>query len=120
METIEFQVGFRIIEADGWPTVAWADVLINGFIVLEADGLEKNSGVFGDAAEALRRERHRETQLQNQGAVVRRVGWDGAGTGEFIAQIQNAIDQRPGVHQLANRLDTPYRVWLAELAKKAS
>ena len=45
---------------------------------------------------------------------------DRAGTGEFIAQIQNAIDQRPGVHQLANRLDTPYRVWLAELAKKAS
>lgn len=120
VETIEFQVGFRITEADGWPTVAWADVLINGFLVLEADGLEKNSGVFGDAAEALRRERHRETQLQNQGAVVRRVGWDNARTDGFIAQIQNAIDQRPGVHQLPNRLDTPYRVWLAELAKKAS
>lgn len=120
VETIEFQVGFSITEADGWPTVAWADVLINGFIVLEADGLEKNSGVFGDAAEALRRERHRETQLQNQGAVVRRVGWDNARTDGFIAQIQTAIDQRPGVHQLPNRIATPYRTWLAGLEKQAS
>lgn len=120
VETIEFQVGFSITEADGWPTVAWADVLINGFIVLEADGLEKNSGVFGDAAEALRRERHRETQLQNQGAVVRRVGWDNARTDGFIAQIQTAIDQRPGVHQLPNRIATPYRTWLADLEKQAS
>ena len=120
VETIEFQVGFRITEADGWPTVAWADVLINGFLVLEADGLEKNSGVFGDAAEALRRERHRETQLQNQGAVVRRVGWDNARTDGFIAQIQTAIDQRPGVHQLPNRIATPYRTWLAGLEQQAS
>lgn len=120
VEAIEFQVGFSITEADGWPTVAWADVLINGFLVLEADGLEKNSGVFGDAAEALRRERHRETQLQNQGAVVRRVGWDNARTDGFIAQIQTAIDQRPGVHQLPNRIATPYRTWLAGLEQQAS
>lgn len=47
VETLEFQVGFQIVDADGWPTVAWADALINGFLVLEADGREKNSGAMG-------------------------------------------------------------------------
>lgn len=120
VETLEFQVGFQIMDADGWPTVAWADALINGFLIFEADGLEKNSGAFGDAAEALRRERHRETQLQNHGAVVRRAGWDAAEWDALIWAANQVLAQHPGVHQLANRLDTPYRVWLAELAKKAS
>lgn len=120
VETLEFQVGFQIMDADGWPTVAWADALINGFLIFEADGLEKNSGAFGDAAEALRRERHRETQLQNRGAVVRRAGWDAAEWDALIWAANQVLAQRPGVHQLPNRLDTPYRVWLAELVKKAS
>ena len=42
-----------------------------------------------------------------------------ARTDGFIAQIQTAIDQRPGVHQLPNRVDTPYRVWLADLERRA-
>ncbi len=119
VETIEFQVGFQITDADGWATVAWADALINGFLIVEADGLEKNSGAMGDAADALRRERHRETELQNRGAVVRRVGWTSAQEDAFIAQVQHAINQRPGVHQLPNRVDTPYRVWLADLERRA-
>lgn len=119
VETIEFQVGFQITDADGWATVAWADALINGFLIVEADGLEKNSGAMGDAAEALRRERHRETELQNRGAVVRRVGWTSVQEDAFIAQVQHAINQRPGVHQLPNRVDTPYRVWLADLERRA-
>lgn len=119
VETIEFQVGFQITDADGWATVAWADALINGFLIVEADGLEKNSGAMGDAADALRRERHRETELQNRGAVVRRVGWTSVQEDAFIAQVQHAINQRPGVHQLPNRVDTPYRVWLADLERRA-
>ena len=120
LTAIAVQVGFQIMDADGWPTVAWADALINGFLIFEADGLEKNSGAFGDAAEALRRERHRETQLQNRGAVVRRAGWDAAEWDALIWAANQVLAQRPGVHQLPNRLDTPYRVWLAELVKKAS
>ena len=119
VETLEFQVGFRIVDADGWPTVAWADALINGFLVLEADGREKNSGAMGDAADALRRERHRETQLQNRGAVVRRVGWDAGSWGTVIAGVQQIINHHPGVHQLPNRIDTPYRVWLEDLERSA-
>ena len=119
VETLEFQVGFQIVDADGWPTVAWADALINGFLVLEADGREKNSGAMGDAADALRRERHRETQLQNRGAVVRRVGWDAGSWGTVIAGVQQIINHHPGVHQLPNRIDTPYRVWLADLERSA-
>lgn len=120
VHTLEFQVGFRIRERDGRPTVAWADILINGFIIVEADGVEKTSGVMGDAASMLRDERERETQLQNQGAVVRRVGWGNAKTPEFIAELQTAIDHNPGVKELPNRLDITYRDWLAELELHAA
>ena len=120
VHTLEFQVGFRIRERDGRPTVAWADILINGFIIVEADGVEKTSGVMGDAASVLRDERERETKLQNQGAVVRRVGWGNAKTPEFIANIQTAIDNSPGVNELPNRLDINYRDWLAELELNAA
>ena len=120
VHTLEFQVGFRIRERDGRPTVAWADILINGFIIVEADGVEKTSGVMGDAASMLRDERERETQLQNQGAVVRRVGWGNAKTPEFIAELQTAIDNSPGVKALPNRLDITYRDWLAELELNAA
>ena len=120
VHTLEFQVGFRIRERDGRPTVAWADILINGFIIVEADGVEKTSGVMGDAASMLRDERERETQLQNQGAVVRRVGWGNATKPEFIAELQTAIDHNPGVKALPNRLDITYRDWLAELELNAA
>lgn len=120
VETLEFQAGFHITDADGWPTVAWADALINGFYIFEVDGREKTSGAMGDAAEALRRERHRETQLQNRGAVVRRVGWDAAEWDALIGAANQVLARYPGVHQLPNRVDTPYRVWLADLEKRAS
>ena len=54
VHTLEFQVGFRIRERDGRPTVAWADILINGFIIVEADGVEKTSGVMGNPESMLR------------------------------------------------------------------
>lgn len=120
VHTLEFQVGFRIRERDGRPTVAWADILINGFLIVEADGLEKTSGVMGNPESVLRDERERETQLQNQGAVVRRVGWGNAKTPEFIAELQTAIDHSPGVKELPNRLDIAYRDWLAELEFRAA
>lgn len=120
VEALEFQAGFHITDADGWPTVAWADALINGFYIFEVDGREKTSGAMGDAAEALRRERHRETQLQNRGAVVRRVGWDAAEWDALIGAANQVLARYPGVHQLPNRVDTPYRVWLADLEKRAS
>ena len=120
VEALEFQAGFQITDADGWPTVAWADALINGFYIFEVDGREKTSGAMGDAAEALRRERHRETQLQNRGAVVRRVGWDAAEWDALIGAANRVLARYPGVHQLPNRVDTPYRVWLADLERRAS
>ncbi|UBI09407.1 hypothetical protein LA324_01825 [Corynebacterium coyleae] len=118
--TLEFQVGLRIRERDGRPMMAWADILINGFLVVEADGLEKTSGVMGDAASMLRDERERETQLQNQGAVVRRVRWDRATSTEFIASLQTVIDSNPGVRELPNRMDVNYRDWLEELEQRAA
>lgn len=118
--TLEFQVGLRIREPDGRPMMAWADILINGFLVVEADGLEKTSGVMGDAASMLRDERERETQLQNQGAVVRRVRWDRATSTEFIASLQTVIDSSPGVRELPNRVDVNYRDWLEELEQRAA
>ncbi|PLA38094.1 hypothetical protein CYJ46_06130 [Corynebacterium coyleae] len=118
--TLEFQVGLRIRERDGRPMMAWADILINGFLVVEADGLEKTSGVMGDAASMLRDERERETQLQNQGAVVRRVRWDRATSTEFIASLQTVIDSSPGVRELPNRMDVNYRDWLEELEQRAA
>lgn len=118
--TLEFQVGLRIRERDGRPMMAWADILINGFLVVEADGLEKTSGVMGDAASMLRDERERETQLQNQGAVVRRVRWDRATSTEFIASLQTVIDSSPGVRELPNRVDVNYRDWLEELEQRAA
>ena len=120
VETLEFQASFHITDADGWPTVAWADALINGFYIFEVDGREKTSGAMGDAVEALRRERHRETQLQNRGAVVRRVGWDAAEWDALIGAANRVLARYPGVHQLPNRVDTPYRVWLADLERRAS
>ena len=118
--TLEFQVGLQIRERDGRPMMAWADILINGFLVVEADGLEKTSGVMGDAASMLRDERERETQLQNQGAVVRRVRWDRATSTEFIASLQAVIDSSPGVRELPNRVDVNYRDWLEELEQRAA
>ena len=118
--TLEFQVGLRIRERDGRPMMAWADILINAFLVVEADGLEKTSGVMGDAASMLRDERERETQLQNQGAVVRRVRWDRATSTEFIASLQTVIDSSPGVRELPNRVDVNYRDWLEELEQRAA
>lgn len=109
--TLEFQVGFRITDRHGNTTVAWADALINGFLFLEGDGEEKTSGAMGDAVDAINRERHREKQLQNEGAVFERVGWKGLHDPEVIEQLQRHIDNHPGVRQLPNRLNITYRQW---------
>ncbi|OFP34550.1 MULTISPECIES: hypothetical protein [unclassified Corynebacterium] len=105
VESLEFQVGFRIENQQGLTTTAWADALINGHIVLEADGAEKTHGGFGDPVEALNRERHREKELQNRGAVFYRVGWQAAREPDFIARLQRLIQAHPGQKQLPGRID---------------
>lgn len=116
VETLEFQAGFRIRDRDGNMTVAWADVLINGFLFLEGDGEEKTSGAMGDAVEAINRERHREKQLQNEGAVFERVGWRELNAPEMIRQLQRHIDYNPGVRRLPNRVGMTHRQWQEQKA----
>lgn len=120
VETIEFQVGFQIPDERGEPAIAWADVLINGFIVLEADGAEKTSGAMGEPATAINHERFREKQLQNNGAVVFRIGWKQARQGDFVGQLQGVLDRYPGVRAVDGRLTVAYRAWLAELAQQSA
>lgn len=117
VETIEFQVGFQIVDPQGHPTVAWADALINGFIFLEADGSEKTSGVMGDAEASVNLERHREKQLQNDGGVFFRVGWGDLNNTDFLRRLQRIIDLHPGVRRLSSRLGITYREWLNEMKK---
>lgn len=74
---LEFQVGFRIEDPQGLTTTAWADALINGHIVLEADG-----------------------------AVFYRVGWTAAQEAQFIPHLQRLIQAHPGVKQLPGRIET--------------
>ncbi|MDO5512044.1 hypothetical protein [Corynebacterium sp.] len=55
--------------------VYYVDILINGWLVLEIDGLTKYRGAYGDDPETvILEERAREKALQNLGSVVLRVG----------------------------------------------
>lgn len=119
VETLEFQVGFHIKDPDGMPTTAWADALINGFIVVEADGLVKKDGTYGDAVAVTLSERHREVQLQNRGAEVVRTSWSDSDA-DLIKALQFQIDLHPGVRQLPNRSDETYREFLSRIQRRAS
>lgn len=121
VETIEFQVGFFITETDGVVRLAWVDILINGFIAVEADGLVKKDGTYGDAVAATLEERHREVELQNTGAVFVRTGWHES-EAALIRKIQTHIDLHPGVRQLENRTEETYPAFLnrmEELQRRA-
>lgn len=118
VHSIEFQVGFKIEDAHGAPTVAWADALINGFIVVEADGAEKSSGTAAQVANAIDVERFREKQLQNLGGVFYRVGWEQARGDAFIGRLQRLIDAHPGARHMDNRLTETRREWLDGLRQR--
>ena len=117
VETIEFQVGYQIVDELGNITVAWVDCIINQFIVVEADGAEKTSGAMGDALSALRSERHREKQLQNKGAVFFRVGWDDVFGPRMVRQLQGLINLNPGVRPMDGRLDIGFREWSRQIGR---
>ncbi|QYH19105.1 hypothetical protein JKI95_07500 [Corynebacterium aquatimens] len=86
VHTVEFQIPFWIKTRDGTMQIARVDVLINGYLVLELDGLIKSDGTFGDPDTITREERHREMELQNQGLLVRRAGWTN-GRGEALLNL---------------------------------
>lgn len=119
VETLEYQVGFSINDRYGMPAAAWVDFLINGHIIGEADGRLKKDGTFGDAADVTLKERHREVELQNEGAQVVRTGWFDT-EAIFIGQLQRRIDMYPGVRQLANRIQETHREHYARIERRAA
>lgn len=119
VRTLEFQVGFNISDLDGSPTTAWADALLNGFLFVESDGLVKKDGTFGDPVYATLRERHREVEMQNRGAVFIRTPWNQT-EDSFIARLQRQLQLHPGVRELPNRRPQTYREFLEEMQRRAS
>lgn len=118
VETIEYQVGFSIRDTDARFRKVWVDILINGFIAVEADGLVKKDGTFGDALDVTVAERQREIALQNQGVVFIRTGWHDP-EAEFIQSLQTQISLHPGVKSLPNRIAETYREFLDRMDKEA-
>ena len=95
IESIEHQVAFTITDQYGEQTRAIVDALLNGFIVLEADGAVKTSGEYGDEDTITRSERHRERELQNRGLVVLRVTWKDVTSGVFIQKLKRLLEMYP-------------------------
>lgn len=75
------------------------DFLIDGWLIVEVDGEIKYNGELQQLDEALNAERLRETQLQNAGFRVLRFRWPALVTGEFIADIERAL--QAGHHGIA-------------------
>ncbi len=117
VESLEYQVGFDIRGRDGTPTVAYVDFLINGFIMVEADGDVKKDGTYGDAVDLTLSERYREVQLQNSGGEFVRTSWHDSAQ-SFIDQIQLKINRNPGVYQLPNRRSESFRDFLDRLERE--
>ncbi|WJZ08731.1 hypothetical protein CGLAUT_11380 [Corynebacterium glaucum] len=95
IQSIEHQVAFTITDQYGERTKAIVDALLNGFIVIEADGAVKTSGEYGDEDTITRSERHRERELQNRGLVVLRVTWKDVTSGEFIQKLKRLLEMYP-------------------------
>ncbi len=114
--TMEYQIGFFIANEDGGPGLAWVDILINGFIAIEADGLVKKDGTYGDAVDKTLLERHREVELQKRGAIVLRTSWHERNE-QFIEHVQLAIDLNPGTRVLPNRSEETYREFLTRIGR---
>lgn len=92
VNTLDFQVTFPITGADGNPTTPRVDVVINGELLVEADGALKSDGTFGDPLASTSAERHREKQLLNLGHPINRFGWDEVTSRSFLQVLQRAIN----------------------------
>lgn len=95
VESVDYQVGFQIHAWDGSPALAVVDLLINGFLAVEADGDIKTDGTFGDPDMVTQNERRREKELQNLGLVVLRVSWTSVSRGQFINQLDHLLATYP-------------------------
>ena len=95
VESVACQVCFSICAADGSPTIAVVDFLINDFLVIEADGDMKTDGTFGEPELITQSERRREKELQNLGLVVLRVSWKSVSGGQFLAQLDQLLNAYP-------------------------
>ena len=95
VESIEFQVPFTIRLPNDPPETSVVDILINGFLGIEADGEVKMSGIYGNPVAVAASERLREKRLQNLGLVMFRVGWAEARDWSFLPQLQALLDRYP-------------------------
>lgn len=92
VETLEFQVEFVVRDSHGHPFIARADAVINGVLLLEADGAFKHDGTFGDPLESMSRERRREKALLKLHKYLSRFEWNEVVSGAFIRDVQESID----------------------------
>ncbi|AKK04311.1 PDDEXK family nuclease [Corynebacterium epidermidicanis] len=67
------------------------DFLIDGWLIVEIDGMEKYFGKHLPPDEALRAERLREVKLQNAGYRVLRFGWDELEAKSVVGDVKAAI-----------------------------
>lgn len=101
IHTIEYEVRITIITETGKLVTYYADILINGFLVLELDGRSKYTMVYGkDPFDTVVQERIREHLIQNCGFVIRRAKWadlklDAQGSCPFIRMVERAVHSYP-------------------------
>lgn len=92
VRTLEFQVEFIVKDSRGQPLTVRVDAVINGVLLLEADGASKYDGTFGDPAESMRRERQREKALLKLQKFLTRFNWDEISSGAFLGDVQESLD----------------------------
>ncbi|STC68549.1 Uncharacterised protein [Corynebacterium pilosum] len=101
IHSIEYEVKITIITETGQLVTYYADILINGFLVLELDGRSKYTMVYGkDPVDTVVQERIREHLIQNCGFVIRRAKWadmkpDAQGSCPFIRMVERAVHSYP-------------------------
>lgn len=91
VHSIEYQVEVEFCDRTGWWRRSYLDMLINGVIGVEFDGLGKTSGEFGDPSVARAKERAREIGIQNEGFQILRVSWSDVVGGRFPDMVRRAI-----------------------------
>lgn len=95
VHSVEYQVQFWITEPNGKPRLAIVDMLINGFIAVEADGAVKTDGTYGAPEAVTREERYREKELQNLGVVVFRVTWEMVRERLLVGKLRSLLRNYP-------------------------
>ncbi len=101
IHSIEYEVKIVIGDGGGNRITYYADILINGFLVLELDGRSKYTMVYGrDPVETVVQERIREHLIQNCGFVIRRGKWqdmrlNGNGSCSFTKMVEKAVHMYP-------------------------